>query len=181
MKGFRCTTVSKRITNKWTETTAEAFGDNINTQTGLKAEKIIYEYLLGVYESVKWNESDRKKQVAGIDFEFKKDSWLNYYTADVKGNLNNRYFRVYPEEIRKKKNHRMIHVDINSGFAVEYDRLSMLEYIKTLNSNKEYYIFCTSDKSLKNKIAYFRVFRARKTQPTLESVSLALNNYDLPE
>jgi hypothetical protein len=157
--------VSNRITEKWTETTAEAFGDNINTQTGLKAEKIIYEYLLGIYQSVRWYESDRKKQIAGIDFEFKKDTWSNYYTADVKGNLKNTYFRVYPEEIRKKKNHRMIHVDVDSGYAVEYDRVSMLNYIDSLKSDKEYFVFNTLDKSLKHKIAYFRKFRARKTKP----------------
>lgn len=181
MKGLRYLIVSERITKKWTKTTAEAFGDNAKTRAGLKAEKIIYDYLIGVYESVKWNESDRKKQVAGIDFEFKKDIWKNYYSADVKGNLTDKHFLVYPEEIRNKKNHRMIHVDIDTGYAVEYDRKSMLEYLDTLKSDKNYFRLNALDKLLKKKVAYFRVFRARKTQPTLESVSLALNSYDLPE
>lgn len=173
--------MSKRITPRWTKTTKEAYGDNQYTDKGLQAEKLIYEYLLRTYESVKWNESNRKKQVEGIDFEFKKDVWANYYSADVKGNLNGRHFYVYPEEIRNKKNHRMIHVDINTGFAVEYDRESMLRYLVTLKTDKNYFRLNSLDKSLKKRVAYFRVFRACKTQPTLENISLALNNYDLPE
>jgi hypothetical protein len=173
--------VSERITKKWTKTTAEAFGDNVKTRAGYNGEKIIYDYLVGVYDKVIWNESDRRKQINGIDFEFKKDSWYNFYTADVKANLKEKIFFVYPEEIKNKKNHRMIHVDVDTGFAVEYDRKSMLEYLDTLKSDTNYFRLNTSDKSLKRNVAYFRVFRARKTQPTLESVSLALNNYDLPE
>ena len=173
--------MSDRITKKWTKTTREAFGDNPKTQAGYKAEKIIYDYLLGVYNEVKWYESDRKKQLAGIDFEFKKDVWANFYSADVKGNLSKKRFFVYPDEIRNKKNHRMIHVDIVEGWAVEYDRKSMLNYIDSLNSNKEYYVFTSVDKSLKRNVEHFRVFRARKAESTVESVVSVLNNYELPD
>lgn len=180
MKGLLFT-VSDRITKKWTKTTKEAFGDNAKTQTGYNGEKIIYDYLVSVYDKVVWNESNRRKQIDGIDFEFKKAGWSKLYTADVKANLNEKHFFVYPEEIRNKKNHRMIHVDVNTGEAVEYDRQSMLGYISTLKSDRNYFKFNILDRSLKYKIAFYRVFRAKKTLPTLESVSAALDKYDLPE
>lgn len=174
--------MSNRITKKWTKTTEEAFGNNSHTRKGYKAEKIIYDYLIGVYDKVIWNESNRKKQLAGMDFEFKKSIWSNFYSADVKGNLSNTHFFVYPKEILRKSNHRMIHVDVNTGKAVEYDRVSMLRYIRDINGlDKEYFIFNITDKELKRRVAYFRVFNAKRVPKTLENVISILNNYDLPE
>ena len=157
--------VSDRITSKWTETTIEAFGDKPNVQKGVKAEEMVYSYLKKTYNKVTWFHDRRDKQVQGIDFEFKKDSWYNSYSADVKGNMSKRMFRVYPDEIKDKVNHRMIHVDTDTGWAVEYDRKSMLdylknktEYIKTDKNNKRYAVFDASHRHLRRDINHFRPF-----------------------
>jgi genome maintenance exonuclease 1 len=160
--------VSDRITNKWTETTVEAFGNKPNVRKGLKAEEIVYGYLNKVYSKVTWFHDKRDKQIQGIDFEFKKDSWRNSYTADVKGNMSNKEFYVYPDEIRNKANHRMIHVDVNSGYAVEYDRKSMLdyldenpEYIKADKNNNRYAKFEAFNRLLMRRVNHYRPFRIK--------------------
>ena len=157
--------VSDRVTSKWTKTTLEAFGDKPNVRKGLEAEELVNGYLNKVYSKVTWFHDRRDKQIQGIDFEFKKDSWKNSYTADVKGNMSKRMFRVYPDEIKDKVNHRMIHVDINTGWAVEYDRKSMLdyledkpEYIQVDKNNKRYAEFDASYRLLRRHINHFRPF-----------------------
>ena len=104
--------MSDRITSKWTKTVFEAFGNKPNVYKGVKAEELIYNYLKRVYNKVTWFHDNREKQIKGIDFEFKKDSWKYSYTADVKGNMRYRRFFVYPDEIKHKLNHRMIHVTL---------------------------------------------------------------------
>jgi hypothetical protein len=157
--------VSDRVTNKWTKTTIEAFGDKPNVRKGVKAEEIVYSYLKRTYNKVTWFHDKRDKQLQGIDFEFKKDSWYNSYTADVKGNMSKRIFRVYPDEIKDKVNHRMIHIDTDTGLAVEYDRKSMLaylehkpEYIKIDKNNKRYAEFDATYRHLRRYINHFRPF-----------------------
>jgi len=158
--------MSDRVTSKWTKSVIGAFGDKPNVRKGIKAEELVHTYLKKVYNKVTWFHR-RDKQLQGIDFEFKKDSWRNSYTADVKGNLKDGYFYVYPDEIKDKKNHRMIHVDVNSGWAIEYDRKSMLDYlnsnpdlIQTDTNNKR----CVRLKAFKNtplsrRINHYRPFR----------------------
>ena len=79
--------------------------------------------------------------------------------------MSKRMFRVYPDEIKDKANHRMIHVDIDTGWAVEYDRKSMLaylehkpEYIQIDKNNKRYAEFDASYRHLRRDINYFRPF-----------------------
>jgi len=158
--------MSGRITVKWTKTVKEAFGDNKFTQKGLTAEELVHNYLKRVYEKVVWHQEDRSKQVSGKDFEFKKSSWRNTYSADVKGNLSNGKFFVYIDEIKHKSNDRMIHVDTESGWAVEYSRGSMVNFLyendhllKIDKNNKRYALLDRSDPTLKNKVQYFRPFR----------------------
>jgi len=161
--------MSDRITNKWTETTAEAFGNTPSVQLGDTAEKLAYEYLLRVYDSVEWNRDKRDKQLAGKDFEFKKNQWKYSYSVDVKGNLHDGNFLVYIDEMVDKLNHRMMHVDISNGWAVEYSRDSMIEYIennehliKTDKNNNRYVMLKSFDKSLMRKINHFRPFRVAR-------------------
>ena len=171
-KEDECTHTSKmsdRITSKWTKTTAEAFGDTPNVKLGDTAEKLAYDYLLRVYDSVEWNRDKRDKQLAGKDFEFKKKQWKYSYSVDVKGNLHDGHFLVYVDEMVDKLNHRMMHVDVSSGWAVEYSRDSMIEYIennehliKTDKNNKRFVKLKSFDKFLMRKINYFRPFRVAK-------------------
>jgi hypothetical protein len=157
--------MSMRITKKWTASVKEAYGDNPQTQKGMKAEEIVYEYLKSIYDFVTWNVDDSKEQKLGNDFEFSKKSWKKHYTVDVKGNLQNRTFLVYIDEIKNKKNHRMLHIDPSTGWAVEYDRSSMVNYItnnpqllRTDKNHKQYFVGTTYNSILRNKIAFFRVF-----------------------
>lgn len=160
--------VSDRVTSKWTRSVLDAFGDKPNVRKGVKAEELVHSYLKNVYSKVIWFHDRRDKQLQGIDFEFKKDSWKNSYTVDVKGNMSDDTFFVYPDEIKDKVNHRMIHVDIDTGRAVEYDRKSMLDYlndnpehIKTDKNNKRYAKFKSSSQTLHRHVNYFRPFRIK--------------------
>jgi genome maintenance exonuclease 1 len=168
---FNCSHNNKmndRITTKWTESVVEAFGDKPNVNKGVKAEKLIHSYLKNIYNEVKWFHNKRDKQLRGIDFEFKKDSWKNSYTADVKGNLQNGRFFVYLDEIRNKVNHRMIHVDTDTGWAVEYDRVSMINYLdskpellKKDKNNNKYALLESYSFLLKRRINHFRPFKIK--------------------
>ncbi|NBP02050.1 MAG: hypothetical protein EBU90_18355 [Proteobacteria bacterium] len=180
-----------RITPKWTETTKAAFGDTVETQKGLRAEKLILEYLESVYDEVTWYENNREKQVAGIDFEFKKNEWANYYTADVKGNLNRGYFYVYPEEMKKKKNHRMIHVDVNTGYAIEYDRSSMVRFAEKQmdfplmagrvdRNGKKFLKLDVWTVKNSNAVDHFRRFRLKNFKPSKEYITKVIDKYEIP-
>jgi len=160
--------VSDRVTSKWTKTVIGAFGDKPNVRKGVKAEELVHGYLNKVYSKVTWFHDRRDKQLQGIDFEFKKDSWKNSYSADVKGNLKNGKFFVYPDEIKDKINHRMIHVDTETGDAVEYDRKSMLQYleskpeqVKLDKDNNRYALLERSCHLLHRRINHFRPFKIK--------------------
>jgi len=158
--------MSKRITKKWTKDVKGAFGDNPQTQRGMKAEELVYEYLKSTYDYVYWHIDDSKEQIEGNDFSFRKKIWKNSYSVDVKGNLHNREFLVYIDEIRNKTNSRMMHVDVDTGWAVEYDRKSMISFVdnntnllRTDKNNKRYLPCKTYDSIIKSKVNYFRLFR----------------------
>ena len=159
---------SDRITKEWTKTTKEAFGDNPETRKGYLAEQMVFKYLSSTYKWVTWFEDRYDKQVAGIDFQFKKQGWANFYTADVKANLCNGKFFVYPDEIGHKSNDRMIHVDVDSGWAVEYSRESMISYIKNMplhldKKGKRYTRLDVFNPEVLQKVSFFRRFLLEKT------------------
>lgn len=177
--------MSKRITSKWTNTTKEAYGDNEYTEKGLRAEKLILEYLERTYDEVIWYENNREKQIAGIDFEFKKNEWANFYSVDVKGNLKGAFIFVYPEEIAKKKNHRMMHVDMERGWVVEYERMGMVDYIQKTSlplkidkNGKKYICFNVYKDNLKNKIEFFRTFPLKNFVAPKKNLSKVLDKYE---
>jgi hypothetical protein len=160
--------VSDRVTTKWTKTVIGAFGDKPNVRKGVKAEELVHGYLNKVYSKVTWFHDRRDKQLQGIDFEFKKDSWKNSYSVDVKGNLKNKKFFVYPDEIKDKSNHRMIHVDTETGDAVEYDRKSMLQYLESKpelvqldKNNNRYALLESYSLFLQRRINHFRPFKIK--------------------
>jgi len=160
--------VSDRVTSKWTKSVIGAFGDKPSVRKGVKAEEIIHGYLKRTYNKVTWFHDRRDKQLQGIDFEFKKDAWRNSYTADVKGNVKGRTFFVYPDEIKDKINHRMIHVDTETGQAVEYDRQSMVEFlnrtpdlVKTDKNNNRFAMLDVYSPMLFRRVNHFRPFKIR--------------------
>ena len=158
---------SDRITKKWTKTTKEAFGDNPETRKGYLAEQMVFKYLSSAYKWVTWFEDSFDKQKAGIDFQFKKQGWANFYTADVKANLCKGKFFVYPDEIRNKSNDRMIHVDVDTGYAVEYSRESMISYTKNLplsldSKGKRYTLLDVFNPEVQQRVSYFRRFKIEK-------------------
>ena len=160
--------VSYRVTSKWTKSVIGAFGDKPNVRKGVKAEEIIHGYLKRTYNKVTWFHDRRDKQLQGIDFEFKKDTWRNSYTADVEGNVKDKVFFVYPDEIKDKINHRMIHVDTETGQAVEYDRKSMVDFldnnpdlVKTDKNNNRFAMLDVYSPMLFRRVNHFRPFKIR--------------------
>lgn len=124
-----------RITNKWTKTTAEAFGDTASARKGVLAEELYHDYALRVYDEVQYFPEDYKMQIKGIDFLIKKDRWYRAYGVDVKGNMSEKgTFCVentpdgWLRNI-KKQNDRVCHICVETRWAIEYDRNDMIIYL----------------------------------------------------
>ena len=109
-----------RLTAEWTDTLDEAFG--ATGTEGRRGE----EFLMKVFESWGWEtkryESDREKQIDGIDIEFKKPDWYKFYSCDVKANMKpkNGYFEVHKDWLFRVKCDRIFHVCRESGWIVWY-------------------------------------------------------------
>lgn len=127
--------MNERITKKWTKTTAEAFGNTPEVEKGIIAEQMYHAWADNVYDDVIYYESERDMQVQGIDFEIKMDHWSQHYGVDVKGNLkSNGNFLVdnTPDgwlRGKSKTNHRVCHICADTGWAIEYDRLKMVDFL----------------------------------------------------
>ena len=126
--------MSDRLTNKWTGTLDEAFG-----ATGTKGRHG-EEFLLKVFASWGWSaihyEDDYQKQVDGIDIEFRNPNWANYYSCDVKNNMNEYgSFYVYRDWLFKVKSDRIFHVNPNTGWLAWYGVSEMRD---VYNRSREY-------------------------------------------
>ena len=118
--------MSNRLTNEWTKTPSEAFG-----ASGAKGEEG-EEFLMRVFELWGWDfkhyPDDYNKQIKGIDIEFKKPDWHNYYSCDVKNNLwNDGRFRVYENWLFKVECDRIFHVNPQTGWLLWYGVKEMRE------------------------------------------------------
>lgn len=104
-------------------------------EKGLAAEQMYHQWAQSVYPLVEYFPDDKDMQVAGIDFYIKKDNWKRKYGVDVKGNMNDKgYFMVDNTEngwLRSlsKKNDRICHICVDTGWAIEYDRKDMIKYL----------------------------------------------------
>jgi hypothetical protein len=118
---------SNRLTDEWTDTLDEAFG-----KTGTKG-RLGEEFLAKVFESWGWehrrNEKDYKAQIEGRDIEFRKPTWANFYSADVKNNMD-QYgcFYVYKDWLDKVKCDRIFHVNPETGWLAWYSVDEMREW-----------------------------------------------------
>lgn len=158
--------MSKRITSKFTSTKHGAFGNTIETKKGDEGERIVYHYLKSVYDEVIYCEGlDKngkpyiKEQINGIDFKFKKKEWKNYYTMDVKNNINKatNSFPVFVEELSKHSNHRMMHVCTWSPWAIEYDRQEMISLLKGIDTKRNRFeIFLDKSNYFKSNMENFK-------------------------
>lgn len=127
---------SERLTKRWTATTEEAFGPR--GKKGREAELFLLKVLS---EQFKWEVRDSEEnfsdQIRGVDITFRSPNWANWYTADVKGNLQNtgRFYVDTDEDgwlfNSKKVSNRIWHVNPSTGWMVWYDREKMKQYIKS--------------------------------------------------
>jgi hypothetical protein len=127
-----------RLTNRWTYTSAEAFG-----RSGVKGDQG-EEFLCKVFEAWDWDyehySSSRLHQVRGIDVSFRKPGWAKSYTADVKSNLDT-YGNFFVETSDEgwlfnpqKTSDRVWHVNPDTGWMAWYGRDEMKEFIDRMGA-----------------------------------------------
>lgn len=129
--------MGERLTKRWTKTTEEAFGPR--GKQGRDAELFLMKVLS---EQFKWEvcdqEAQREDQISGVDVAFKAPTWSNWYTADVKGNIqeNGRFYVDTDVDgwlfDSRKISHRIWHVNPKTGWMVWYDRNDMKEHVKKI-------------------------------------------------
>lgn len=127
--------MSERLTSAWTPDAAGAFG-----ASGVKGDKG-EQFLCEVFEAWGWeyelHSASREHQLKGIDITFRNPNWNNSYTADIKANLD-QYGSFFIETNDKgwlfnpsKANHRVWHLNPETGWMAWYDRREMQQYIAT--------------------------------------------------
>jgi hypothetical protein len=158
--------MSDRITSEWTEDTIGAFGDTPKVRKGILAEKLFYDYAIKVYDQVIDHSKEKNNQVRGCDFSIKRNTWKNFYGVDVKSNFYaNGTFYIENESqgwLRNpnKKCDRIFHICAETGWGIEYDRKSMIQYIDThqIKSDKDGLVLLSSfDKSLNGILKKYKV------------------------
>lgn len=123
-----------RLTKEWTDTLVEAYGER--GQKGEDGELFVKEALLSWGWLVKHYMKEYDKQLAGIDLEFKSLKWANWYTADVKNNMDD-YGSFYVDTSdngwlfsKTKKSDRIWHCNDKTGWMAWYGRQEMKDYLK---------------------------------------------------
>lgn len=128
---------SNRLTEKWTETLDEAFGE-----TGTKG-RLGEEFLCRVFAKWGWEYNhfpdSKEKQLSGIDVEFRKPGWRYFYNGDSKNNLNEfGKFYVHKEWLFKVKCDRIFHVNPDTGWITYY---GVDEMRQAYDNTKKYMVF----------------------------------------
>ena len=127
--------MSDRITKEWVPDTLEAFGATAQVRKGKEAEDMYYEWAKVAYDDCISHEGDQEKQNQGIDFTIFKKKWgPDGYTVEVKScgrkkdfdidNRPNGWLR-HPEKISD----RIVVVDIKNGWATDFRRKEMIDFI----------------------------------------------------
>ena len=121
--------INNRITDQWTNTTAEAFGDTPAVRKGRAGELFIIDALRSWGWSVIDYENDRAKQINQIDIEFKDPKWARYYNASIKSNMDESgNIFIYGEWIYKTHTDRIFHCNPDTGWLCWYDTETMKRY-----------------------------------------------------
>jgi hypothetical protein len=123
---------------------------------GAKGEELFYQYAIRTYDEVYWYQNDMQQQVKGVDFKFKKLSWQFLYSADIKANMkgkfiDGKYYGKFVVEANKygwiknskKTSNRIIHLDVENLYYLEYSRDVMKSYLS--NTDDKLVFFNTSD------------------------------------
>lgn len=125
--------MSDRLTNHWTATLEGAYGPS--GKLARDAELFVKEAIESWGWEVKDNESSYQDQVAGRDLWIKNPNWNNFYSIDVKNNMDQfGCFYVDSEESgwlfkRTKVSDRIWHVNPTTGWMAWYGRNEMRQYI----------------------------------------------------
>lgn len=129
--------MSTRLTEEWTETLDEAFGE-----TGTKG-RLGEEFLCSVFAKWGWEYNhfpdSKEKQLSGIDVEFRKPGWRYFYNGDSKNNLD-KYgkFYVHKDWLFKVECDRIFHVNPDTGWITYY---GVEEMRQAYDNTKEYMVF----------------------------------------
>lgn len=134
--------MSNRLTSEWTSTLTEAFGKS--GTKGREGELFVKQAILSWGWEVKDNESNYLEQVAGQDLWIKAPTWKNFYSIDVKANMNEH--GAFPVIIDawmnpKKLNDRFWHVNVDTGWMAWYSRQDMQQYIVDNNFKQNFRVF----------------------------------------
>jgi hypothetical protein len=150
---------TQRQTQTWTPTLVEAFGPS--GEKGRKGELFVKRAIESWGWQVRDNEGNILEQLSGRDLWIKKPEWSNFYSIDVKNNLNEYgAFTVVPKEWMNpaKKNDRFWHVNTETGWMAWYSREDMQRFIGTTNRVRSFTV------GIKDQLP-FKITRARFNVP----------------
>jgi hypothetical protein len=126
--------MSDRLTSKWMSSLEEVFGEA--GSKGMAGEEYVARAIASWGWEVQLHPDDPEKQISGVDVAFKNPTWKQFYTADVKANLD-QYGTFFVETDDKgwlfnpkKTSHRIWHVNVATGWMAWYDRRRMREYVE---------------------------------------------------
>jgi len=153
---------------------------------GSRGEELFYQYAIRTYDEVYWYQNDMSEQVKGVDFKFKKSAWRFLYSADIKTNMkgkfiNGKYYGKFVVEANKKgwlKNpkktsNRIIHLDLENLYYLEYSRDLMKSYLASID--KELVFFNNTDLVLSDlNIKQFSI--SKKLKSPIICKNLKTNN-----
>lgn len=121
---------NNRITDKWTNTTAQAFGNTPAVRKGRAGELFVIDVLSSWGWDVVDYENDRSRQVKQIDVGFKSPNWFKYYTGSIKANMDdNGNIYVYEDWIYNTQADRVFHCNPNTGWLCWYDTKVMQKFV----------------------------------------------------
>lgn len=128
--------MSERLTTKWTKTSEGAFG-----ASGAKGDRGEH-FMCNVFEDWGWDYTAHptsfNHQIGGVDITFRKPSWANTYTADIKANINpfGSFFVETDDKgwlfNPKKVSDRIWHCNPDTGWMAWYGRSEMKDYIESI-------------------------------------------------
>lgn len=114
----------------------EKFGSR--GEKGLRAEEFVRETIRSWGWDVIDHNDDMNMQRKGCDLSIRKPTWYNFYTVDVKGNMNSdgSFFVETGKDgwLRNpvKCSHRIWHCNVDTGWMAWYSREDMFKYIKKI-------------------------------------------------